>query len=478
MTARCLIILFVLGPVFTGTVIAEPEYLASSAAGLYEIDGESVLRVEGLEGRIMIRAGGTGPVRFLSTDIADRDAEVPVEMWKDGRTLTLRPGGGEPSVAVRMEAAVPPGFSLDILLYDSELTVSNIYGDVNLTGDGLDAKIFNIEGDVTLDVANGTTQVQNIAGDLTLESSAADIQVDGVTGRFGAEVQGGRLQAGRLEGPVELEGDDAEVVLTGNSGELRATVHGGSLSAAAVGLGGEFRLQGTPLVLKECQGDIRVETDAAIGFSDCTADLHFDAYGASIRGTGNQGILEVKTDDADVILRKLNGPTRIQGDRLQVDIQEVGGELWVLGSSSNIKIDNITDPLTVVNEFGDVHVIAAVQKIEVENRDGNVTIERQNGPVSVHADGEQVAVTWTTVNWNENSTVENANGDVSIFLPAKGGCTVDAQATYGRIETDIEEIVVGEDGRSASGSFNRAKRPILRVRAEGDLRIMKAPILE
>ncbi|MBD3869166.1 MAG: hypothetical protein IFK94_13670 [Acidobacteria bacterium] len=463
---------------FTGIAAGEPEYLASSAAGLYEIDNESILRVEGFEGRITIRAGGEGQIRFLSSDLEDRNKEIPAEIWKDGRTLILRPEQDGSTVPVRLEAAVPPGISLDLLLFDSELTLANIYGDVALKGEDLDAKGFGIEGDVTLDVRGGTIRFQTVNGEFDLESRAANVTIDGVTGGFRAELQGGRLEAGKLGGPVEVDGEDAEVILNGNEDSLRVSLSGGFVKTTGVGNGGQFRLNGTTLDLKECRGDIHVETDAAIGFSECTADLHFDAYGSSVTGTGNQGILEIKTDDARIELRRIIGPSRIQGDRLQVDIQEAGGELWVLGTSSNIKIDKATDRITATNEFGDIHILNATNMVSVESRDGNVTIERQAGPVEISAEGENVSVTWTSVNWTENSVVENAGGDVSLYLPTQGGCTVDARTNYGRIDTDIEELIVEDDGKSAAGSFNRARKPFLRVRAKGDLKIMKAPVLE
>ncbi len=459
-------------------VRAEPVFLDETAAGQYELQGETVLQLRGFAGSVSFRIGEEGRLRFLSSELEDRKAERPVELWKDGRTLILRPAAGYDGVPARLEGAVPPGVSLDVEFDDAELMLGNIDGDVVIVGDRLDTRLATVRGNVSIEGNDGKVRADQVQGDFEVEGTGLQMGIQAILGSFTANLEGSSFDAGRVKGPVELDADGTEATLDKIESAVRVTMSGGSVHTDGLGGGGEFRLDGTVLELRNCAGDFRVGTDAPISFENCKADFHFDAYGSSLTGTGNEGILEIKTDDTEVVLRKLMGPTRIQGDRLAVDIQEVGGELWVQGSSSNVKVDNITGPLMVINEFGDIHVLAAAQKVDVENLDGNVTIERQVGPVNVIAEGERVTVSWTSMNWSENSVVENRSGDVALFLPKQGGCTVDARTSYGRIETDVEGIVIGDDGRSASGSVNRARRPILNVRAEGDLRIMKATTVE
>ena len=68
---------------------AEPVFLDETATGLYELQGESILQLQGFAGRVSFRIGEKGQLRFMSTELKDSKAERLVELWKDGRTLIL-----------------------------------------------------------------------------------------------------------------------------------------------------------------------------------------------------------------------------------------------------------------------------------------------------------------------------------------------------------------------------------------------------
>ena len=100
------------------------------------------------------------------------------------------------------------------------------------------------------------------------------------------------------------------------------------------------------------------------------------------------------------------------------------------------------------------------------------------GPVHVKAEGREVEGNWASRGGAETSSVENSRGDVRVSLPSKFRCRIDASAPHGRIETEIEELRVTDDGHHASGillggrrSAAQVKKPTIRIKSGGNIYI-------
>ncbi len=72
--------------------------------------------------------------------------------------------------------------------------------------------------------------------------------------------------------------------------------------------------------------------------------------------------------------------------------------------------------------------------------------------------------------------MENSRGDVRVSLPPKFRCRIDASAPHGRIQTDLEDLRVTDDGHHASGillggqrSAAQVKKPTIRLPLRLDL---------
>ncbi|MDX1390413.1 MAG: DUF4097 family beta strand repeat-containing protein, partial [Acidobacteriota bacterium] len=274
------------------------------------------------------------------------------------------------------------------------------------------------------------------------------------------------------DGDVELDLDDVELEVDGSGGPFRLEARGGKAEITALGSGGEIRLEETPATLSGCQGDLDIESDAEIALRNNKASIHVMGYGASLRGFAHEGLLEIVTRAADVILENVQGPVRVQGDGLHVSMQEIGGEVYVATTSSNINLRRMRAAVTVDNDYGDVTMGEVDGKIAVTNRDGNVVLEELKTEVEVEADGDDVRVSWASLDSNAGpSTIRNAGGGVSVVLPPNGGCTLRATSRFGRIESELADVIVSDDGSSAEGSVNRRSRPVVVVESEGPVQL-------
>jgi hypothetical protein len=182
----------------------------------------------------------------------------------------------------------------------------------------------------------------------------------------------------------------------------------------------------------------------------------------------------VITDGATVHLERIKGTVRVEGQDLRVRLREIGGEAIVRTSLSELFVESTEAALEISNDFGDIAIAKANGPVKVESRDGDVRVSELRGPLKLTADGNEVEVSWAEIRGEEDSSVSNQRGNVSLRLPANGRCRVDASAEFGSIESDLPGVRVSDDGRAASGALGGASKPLVRVRAGGALYIGKS----
>ena len=458
-----------------GTSVAqEPSLLALEATARLPLEGERKLVIEGLPGKVGVRIGKPGEIRFVSVAQDDRDVEVPLEVWQDGRTIRVRLPPDSTADPIRFEATVPPGVGVEITDCGPEVSVANVEGDVVVAGSGIGLQAVGIAGAIRLELVDATVRLDVTGDELDLDFTRVEGTVTRSNGGAVVRVRESRIEFGGLGGDLELEADRSEVVVGQVRGQVRVTARGGKIELDTVDGGARLRLEEAPLALKAVKGDVEIDTNRDVRFENCAADLHVNSYGGSVRGVGNEGLVEVKTDGASIAIENVNGPVRVEGDSLQVQLKQISGEVWVFTTSSELVLDNLSASVRIEIEYGDVTASRVTGKLDVSSRDGNVRVSAQTGPVVVSADGDEVEVGWVSMAWSEDSRIENERGDVTVMLPKQGGCTLSAEAKYGGVESEIEDIEVSGDGTSASGVIRRQSRPRLDIVAAGVIRILPA----
>jgi hypothetical protein len=136
-------------------------------------------------------------------------------------------------------------------------------------------------------------------------------------------------------------------------------------------------------------------------------------------------------------------------------------------------VDNATGPLTIEADAGSVQASRVFSEVKVTSRGGDVRLTDLNGAVEVKADGTQVEVSWASVPTTKDSSIENEGGGVIVRFPQSGGCRVEAGTKYGRIETEgLPRVVVQDGGAAAQGLVGRMNRPVLKISANGDVRLI------
>lgn len=207
-----------LGEEVPGASVAEDSIDSGREPGVEVSNGPGSVRVEG--------AGDTGAVEYTVTryavagdPAAARAAawEVPVDVSREGSTVTLKTDGGEETGA-DYSVVVPAGAGVEVEAEEGDVEVAGLGGNVTVRAESGDVSVRDVEGDVTVEAESGDVAVAGMrtdTGNLELDVGFGDVSLEDLT-------------LGTLEANVEV----GDVVFSGRfSGGGRVSVGTGDITA-------------------------------------------------------------------------------------------------------------------------------------------------------------------------------------------------------------------------------------------------------
>jgi hypothetical protein len=469
---------------WAGTPAQEPAPTAVESAAIVPISGDRQIAITGMLGTVSLQLGKPGELRFLSRKPGGKvspktgkpapNEELPVALYDAGTSLALRPAPGEAPGTVRdLQMSIPPELFVRLEMPDGgKVLLSGLRGGIEIEGKQIVLDARGLQSDLEFSAEGATVVGGSLGGNVRLRGREIQATLQGTTGNVGADLSGGGLKIlGAAGVDLATEGTAVELAQLKERAIVKAT--GGSVRATGLLGGGDFQITGASLAIDKSKGDITVSSDADVTYKEMEADLHFDIYGGSVRGEGNKGLVEARTRNATVELSKNEGPARVQGDGLVVKLSDIGGETIVYATTSEVTIDNVGGKLTVESDRGDVTISRINGEVELTTEGGgSVKLTDLTGAVKVNAQSRSVEVSWSSIPQTD-SEIRNGDGEVVVRFPSTGtGCRVEAQSDDGRIETDLPRVRVSDDGSRAEGQFGNAQRPLVNVRAGGDIQLL------
>ena len=134
-----------------------------------------------------------------------------------------------------------------------------------------------------------------------------------------------------------------------------------------------------------------------------------------------------------VKLSRIAKPVSFKSTRTDMDFSQLNGYLNL--DSGDLEATNVTGPFRLRTRSKDIMLNGISNEVHVQN---------ENGAVEMH------------VNKLGGLDIKNAKGDIRIFVPAKSGFQLEAQAHDGEIQTDFNDLKInnGDEHSSANGSVN------------------------
>jgi len=460
----------------------EPLLLSEDAGGILELEGENRIEIVGFTGSVRVRQGKAGELRYAARRLDDRKVDHPLALWVEDRLLRIMPLEGQADSPVFLEVSVGPDLQPSVELSDSTLQVAGLYGNVDVKGSNLQLTARMIDGSLNLELSKSRLSVANVTEGLSLTGSEITAELEQLHGPVTIDIEGGALGLFSIHDASDVTLERADLTAHTLIGEIRLEAEEGVISLTDLRGGAELRLSEASLQMAGTKGSIRVDTDAELRFNGHEGSLTVRSRGALVHGgQAKGGNLDIEASSAEVRLEECEGLTAVRGDDLNVHVMKSKDDLTISTTYSTVLVEAPEKAVTIENEFGDVEVREAAQPVKVSSRDGDVRLIDSKGRVEVKADGPAVEVGWAALTGDVASTIENERGDVTVHIPPGVRCRVEAHAPHGRIESELADLQVSDDGHRTAGvllggksAAPYVKKPTIRVTSGGDLYLMSS----
>ena len=449
----------------------EAALIHSEAGGFITLEGETRIRVSGVQGTIAVRTGKEDELRYEVRSLDNRREERPIGLWLDGRGFEIAPLEEASEERLLLEIAVPPDLSVELDLYDSNVQIAGLRSDLLLTGGGLKIDVRGVHGDMTVEVVESDVKIDGVGGDLEIDSEAVVLVASRMQGAIRLTLVDSEADVRDVAGEADVDLENTVLLIASLDTSLVLEAGGGRVEVEGVKSRSDFRLDGTPLILTNTLGRVVIESDSGVQVGAAKGPIVITGWGGPIEGKELEGTVEIKVDQATIQLEDIKGKLTISGNDLDVAIKNVEAQATISTENSEVRVESIGAPLQINNAYGLVEVRGAKSDVRVVNRDADVLLAEVAGSVDVFSSGEMVEVGWSEFPAEGHHTVANDKGDIVVNLPARTRCRIEAQSTYGKIRSDIPTVRINDDEKYASGVVGGGRGPTIRIRSHGDVLI-------
>ena len=445
----------------------EPVLFEEASSGILELSGHSSLEIEGFAGTVFVRAGKQGELRYSAATRTVKREPHPVALWLRGRKIIFRPVAGLETDELILEITLPEGLRLRIDHHGGKVQVASVLGDVSVRAVESEVDIRGAAEKVSVELEGGTLRLENLAGLATVSGTkVGTVHLVRLTGAVDLSLLESVIHASAIS-MLRLDLGNSTLEVEGSVGWISGNAIDSRLELVNVRGGGSLQLENTPLSIKRSRGSFEIDTDAEFTFRALQGTLKVTGFGGAVIGDGHSGEVIVVNRDARISLKNIGGPVVLNGQALKIELVEIRNTVTMHVVDSEVFAERVRGGFEVHNEFGDVSVKGVEGPTRITSRNGSVQARDLTGSVDIEAAGPEVRVEWKTIGRDGDSRIENSAGDVYVVFPAGAGAKVEAEADS--IESDIEELRIGNDGRFANGLIGNMKTPTVTLRASGRL---------
>jgi DUF4097 and DUF4098 domain-containing protein YvlB len=330
-----------------------------------------------------------------------------------------------------LQQSFPPG---------ATLRVTNTRGAINLTTSNDNRlhvtihKRINSENQQDAERWDKSTQPQiNVSGQtVTLSANNKGAGDHWVSSDLDIAVpRKGSVVLSTSHGDVSIMGRDGNADVTSQNGDVSVTDLNGNLA---------LNLEHSSARVSQVSSDVTIQGRANdVSIEDVKGTVHLDG-----------DFME------SVKLSRIAKPVSFKSTRTDMDFSQLNGYLNL--DSGDLEATSITGPFRLRTRSKDIMLNGISNEVHVQN---------ENGAVEVH------------VNKLGGLDIKNAKGDIRIFVPAKSGFQLEAQAHDGEIQTDFTDLKInnGDNHSTASGSVNGGGPRMVLENEHGTIEIRKGTVV-
>ena len=232
-------------------------------------------------------------------------------------------------------------------------------------------------------------------------------------------------------GDISIMGRDGNADVTSQTGDVSVTDLNGNLA---------LNLEHSSARVSQVSSDVTIQGRANdVSIEDVKGTVHLDG-----------DFME------SVKLSRIAKPVSFKSTRTDMDFSQLNGYLNL--DSGDLEATSVTGPFRLRTRSKDIMLNGISNEVHVQN---------ENGAVEVH------------VNKLGGLDIKNAKGDIRIFVPAKSGFQLEAQAHDGEIQSDFSDLKInnGDNHSTANGSVNGGGPRMVLENEHGTIEIRKGTVV-
>jgi DUF4097 and DUF4098 domain-containing protein YvlB len=240
--------------------------------------------------------------------------------------------------------------------------------------------------------------------------------------------------------PVVLSTSHGDVSIMGRDGNADVSSQNGDVSVTDLNGNLALNLEHSSARVSQVSSDVTIQGRANdVSIEDVKGTVHLDG-----------DFME------SVKLSRIAKPVSFKSTRTDMDFSQLNGYLNL--DSGDLEATSVTGPFRLRTRSKDIMLNGISNEVHVQN---------ENGAVEVH------------VNKLGGLDIKNAKGDIRIFVPAKSGFQLEAQAHDGEIQTDFTDLKInnGDNHSTASGSVNGGGPRMVLENEHGTIEIRKGTVV-
>ncbi len=302
------------------------------------------------------------------------------------------------------EIYVPQNNSLKSDFKYGTISLKDIKGKIELNGSSNNLELNNCRNIELIENNYGTTKMFRCGGSLNLKGSSSSIDIKEFSGSAFIDANYSTVVLGDIKKSVELKSSSGTLKASNINGNLRVKSNYSSIEANDITGFVDIASTSASIYVKSADGVNIISNYSTINVTD-------------IKGKNHKSIV-LNGKSGNIILENAVGNVKIDNDYGSVQMNNVKGDIEINNSSGSINAKKITGDWISNTRYSEVNVSElSAKKIRVENRSNGVYLDLKTVPNDVD--------------------VKNEYGNVHIDMPAGFSGELNAEVSYGDIDTNL-----------------------------------------
>jgi hypothetical protein len=343
---------------------------------------------------------------------------------------------------------------------------------------------YSVDYDLTLpetaplDARNrfGGVSAVNLRGGAVVNNGNGSVYFSGSRGRLEIENSFGNVEVRTNDGEVVVRNGNGAVIATDVTGGANITNRFGRVRVANAGRDVTVRSNNGEIDIQNAGGPVSVDNSfGSVAVTEAKSDVTVRNQNGEVRATGVGGTADLHTTFGRVVFSRIGKAVTVRSSNATVTGDTVGetatvetsfGTVDVRGVKGGARVTAGNTSIRLNGIGGDVYAKTSFNGVAISDAAGPVTVENQNGSVTVEAKPSQRC---------QPISLRTSFGPIRVTVPGGVGYNVTARTSFGRVRSEPELTVSGEMSPEAiSGKIGGGGCDLRLMGQNGSIDILRA----